>query len=224
MPNKVVQHMSYLDPTATRNLAKKAHKQLTAYGLALTVNEVELKIQRSRLTRKTDKPGLIEFNGSEKDLVNRILLSTLKGNVQNEVALFLQLLMPGDPLQINTKSYIKPLELDIYSIDHKIAIEVNEDLWHSSSKDKTLHQKKIERCKAEGITLGFVWETDWIFRRHLVEAEIFKLVKGHNKTLGPLISKIGTKVPIRKDPKPKSKRPSEASLQRSVGLFANIAI
>lgn len=57
----------------------------------------------------------------------------------------------------------KPIELDIYLPEYKLAIEVNGDYWHSSKlKDKNYHKNKTETCENMGIHLIHIFEYEWI--------------------------------------------------------------
>ncbi len=58
--------------------------------------------------------------------------------------------------EINTRSIISPLELDIWIPEHQLAIEVNGVYWHSElagSKDKNYHLNKTLECEKQGIQL-----------------------------------------------------------------------
>ena len=60
-------------------------------------------------------------------------------------------------------------ELDIYFPDLSIAIEVNGDYWHSDEMimancaitSVVHHKKKFNLAKEVGVTLAYVWESDW---------------------------------------------------------------
>lgn len=75
---------------------------------------------------------------------------------------------------INTRSIIKPLELDIYSAKHKFAIEYNGLIWHSFGmskhskfnnyleEDKNNHLKKTILCSELNIMLYNIFENEWL--------------------------------------------------------------
>lgn len=68
----------------------------------------------------------------------------------------------GIPIERNTKKIIPPKEIDIYSKDHNLAIEVNGLYWHSSkSKDKFYHQDKTFKLKSLGINLIHITDREW---------------------------------------------------------------
>ena len=60
----------------------------------------------------------------------------------------------------NSKSIIKPLELDIYLTDLKLAIEYNGIYWHSIQRlnDKDYHLNKSLMCRKKGIRLIHIYE------------------------------------------------------------------
>lgn len=62
----------------------------------------------------------------------------------------------------NDRTVIKPKELDIFSEKFKLAIEYCGSYWHSNSviKDKKYHQNKYLACRAKGVDLITVFETD----------------------------------------------------------------
>ena len=75
---------------------------------------------------------------------------------ENEVAEFVQSLIPNTQIVRNTRSIISPLELDIYIPDKKLAIEFDGILWHSEgvgNKPKKYHIIKTMACKEKGIKL-----------------------------------------------------------------------
>ena len=60
----------------------------------------------------------------------------------------------------NTRKIIKPLELDLYLPDLKIAVEYNGTYWHSKNvgKDKEYHLNKSILCREKGIRLIHIYE------------------------------------------------------------------
>lgn len=68
--------------------------------------------------------------------------------------------------QVNTRSIIPPLELDIYIPSHSLAVEVNGVYWHSAKSIEeipqvaTRHQTKTLRCLEQGISLIQVTDID----------------------------------------------------------------
>lgn len=70
----------------------------------------------------------------------------------------------------NDRKIIKPLELDFYLPDYKLAIEFNGIFFHrdDSGKPKNYHKNKSELCEKQGIQLIHIWENDWINNKDLI--------------------------------------------------------
>ena len=82
---------------------------------------------------------------------------------ENEVLEFCELL--SNNVLSNSQAIIKPLELDIYLPDDKLAIEYNGLYWHSfnsvETENKDYHLIKTEKCKELGIQLFHIFENEW---------------------------------------------------------------
>ena len=66
-------------------------------------------------------------------------------------------------IDIHNRKVIKPLELDIYIPEKRIAIEINGSYWHSEShKDKYYHQNKTINCAKQGIRFIHIFEYEWL--------------------------------------------------------------
>lgn len=79
-----------------------------------------------------------------------------------------------DPESIpNDRKLIAPLELDVLSMKHKLAIECNGLYWHSEAvcDDNMYHQNKSDRASEAGISLFHVFEDEW---RDMEKREIIK--------------------------------------------------
>ena len=65
----------------------------------------------------------------------------------------------------------KPLEVDLYLPEYKLAIEVNGSYWHSENikSCKKYHQTKFILCKNQGIHLVSLYDIDWLYNRSKVE-------------------------------------------------------
>ena len=94
-----------------------------------------------------------------------------KKKSQNEVYNFI--LETNKNIMFDTKSIIKPLELDIYDIDNKYAVEFDGLLPHSYGyskvsyysileEDKTKHLRKTIMCETIGIQLFRIFENEWL--------------------------------------------------------------
>ena len=76
----------------------------------------------------------------------------------------------------NTRDIIKPLELDIYIPEKRVAIEFNGTYWHSSYlKDKNYHKNKTLKCLEKNIRLIHIFE----YEMNIPEKrdKIFRLLK-----------------------------------------------
>ena len=77
----------------------------------------------------------------------------------------------------STRQIIKPLELDIYLPDLKLAFEFNGIYWHSGElKTNDYHVKKTELCEAQGIQLIHILESDWEQKQEIVKSKILNLL------------------------------------------------
>jgi very-short-patch-repair endonuclease len=73
----------------------------------------------------------------------------------------------------NDRNIIKPLELDIYLPEHKLAIEFDGLYWHSELfKDKNYHLNKTNLCQKQGIQLIHIFEDEWLFKQDIVKSRI----------------------------------------------------
>ena len=69
----------------------------------------------------------------------------------------------GFQVDNNTRSVIGPLELDIYLLDEKLAIEYNGLYWHRDlGNNKDYHLNKTNLCQEQGIQLFHIFENEWI--------------------------------------------------------------
>jgi very-short-patch-repair endonuclease/predicted Zn-ribbon and HTH transcriptional regulator len=82
----------------------------------------------------------------------------------------------------NHRQLIKPLEVDLYIPDHKLAIEYNGHYFHSEiqGKDRQYHITKTKRCEIEGVRLIHIFEGEWIKNSNLVKHKI-KNILGLNR-------------------------------------------
>lgn len=107
---------------------------------------------------------------------------------------------------MNTKKIIKPLELDIYLPDHKLAIEYNGLYWHSSSsveddnEAKKRHLIKTEMAEGLGLQLLHIFENEWMdFVKQDIWKSILKSKVGKNNKL--MARKCNVKVLTSKEKK-----------------------
>lgn len=77
----------------------------------------------------------------------------------------------------NTRSVIKPLELDFYLPEHKLAFEINGNYWHSElKKNKNYHLHKTKLCDEQGIKLIHIFEDEVRLKYDIVKSRILNLI------------------------------------------------
>lgn len=73
------------------------------------------------------------------------------------------------------RTVVAPKELDIWLPEHNLAIEYCGEYWHGSDCEKDepfarrRHKEKFEACRAAGIRLLTVYESEWLSRSHAVK-------------------------------------------------------
>lgn len=89
-----------------------------------------------------------------------------------------------------SRKIIRPLELDYYIDDLKLAIEYNGLYWHSSNNEeldkkwKDYHLRKTNLCLAKGITLLHIFEDEWV---NLEKRDVWKSIINHKLGLSKRI-------------------------------------
>lgn len=118
---------------------------------------------------------------------------------ENELAAFVDSILPTTTITRNTRSVIPPLELDIYIPSLKIAIEYCGVFWHSeqNGKDRNYHSNKQKQCDSLGIQLLTIFEDEWKTRTDQVKQKI-KSVLGVDDR--PVVYARKTKVVIASKP------------------------
>jgi len=92
-------------------------------------------------------------------------------NGQMQIANFIESL--GITVQLNNRSVIHPLELDIYMPHHALAIEFNGTYWHSDQfLDDTYHLNKTQLSEKAGVQLLHVSDIDWCNNSTLIKSMI----------------------------------------------------
>lgn len=84
----------------------------------------------------------------------------------------------------SSRSIIAPLELDFYLPEHRIAIQINGNYFHSESaggKSKDYHLKKSVMCLEKNIRLVHVFEDEWMFKRDIVKSRILNMTSCTSK-------------------------------------------
>lgn len=109
---------------------------------------------------------------------------TFSSKGENELAEFIESIIPGDTILRNHRNIKNVSELDIYVPDKNIAFEFNGVYYHSEARGHTVnsHRDKLISVRDAGISLVVVWEDDWRDRRPVVEklvmAKLNMSVKG----------------------------------------------
>ena len=96
---------------------------------------------------------------------------------ENEIKEFLLKYLNESEIIINDRSVITPKELDVYIPSKKLAIEFNDIYWHSELNGKypSYHLEKTELCESKGIKLLQIFESEWIYKSHIVK----NIIKQH---------------------------------------------
>jgi len=87
--------------------------------------------------------------------------------------------------EVNNKSLLKGIELDILIPDKKIAIEYNGLLYHSEiygKKSRSYHLNKTKQTNENGYLLIHIFEDDWIQKKDIVKSKLRHLL-GLNKNI-----------------------------------------
>ena len=98
---------------------------------------------------------------------------------QTEVIDYIRSILPNQPIVINNRAVISPLELDIYIPSKNLAIETNGIYYHSEvsgTKNSAYHINKTRLCAAKGIRLVHIFETEWTQRGDAIKSVINHLL------------------------------------------------
>lgn len=88
-------------------------------------------------------------------------------NIQMEIFSFISKFVKAE---MNDRSKLQGLEIDIFIPEINIGIEVNGDYWHSDRfKDKNYHINKLNLAESAGISLMFIREYDWENRQDIIK-------------------------------------------------------
>ncbi len=77
-------------------------------------------------------------------------------------------------IQESDRKLIRPLELDIYLPEFKLAIEFNGLFWHSelNDKDSNYHLNKTDMCLEKEIQLIHIFEDEWLNKQDIIKSII----------------------------------------------------
>ena len=104
-------------------------------------------------------------------------------NPEREILNFLETL--NVVLKTNDRNQIKPLELDIYIPEKKLAIEFDGLYWHSDDKriDKNYHLNKTLACEQHNIQLIHIFENEWLTKQDIVKSRLKNLLGIYDKVV-----------------------------------------
>ena len=92
---------------------------------------------------------------------------------QSDVIDYVKSILPNDPVIVNNRVILSPLELDIYLPNRNVAIETDGIYYHSEvsgSKNKNYHLTKTKLCATKGIRLLHVFENEWKGNKDIVKS------------------------------------------------------
>lgn len=87
--------------------------------------------------------------------------------------------------EFGNRRMIKPYELDVWIPSLRIGLEFNGYYWHSdeaimsrySKTAREYHQMKVNLARESEISLGFVWQDDWVLRPRETKTAIRKFLQ-----------------------------------------------
>jgi ribosomal protein S17E len=94
-----------------------------------------------------------------------------QSNGERAVASFISIFTP---VITRDRTILRPKELDIYLPEHNLAIEYCGEYWHSLKNEEQVregrlkHYQKYMDCKAKGIRLITIYESEWLDRGHQI--------------------------------------------------------
>ncbi len=139
---------------------------------------------RGTISGLAESFGLVDRSCVEyfKRMGKQHLLLVKESTPQKEIALFLEN-HTKEQIKYNDRQTIKPLELDIYIPNLKLAIEFCGLYWHSDvKKDKRYHLNKLKLCNEKGIRLITIFEDEWYERKEQVKGFLLSVIgKNLNK-------------------------------------------
>jgi ribosomal protein S27E len=85
----------------------------------------------------------------------------------------------------NTRSVIPPKELDVYVPQKGLAVEFDGLFWHSENAGAARghHLEKTEACEGKGIRLVHVFESEWLFKKEIVESRLAGMLGRTERTI-----------------------------------------
>jgi hypothetical protein len=98
---------------------------------------------------------------------------------ERQVLEFIQSIYKGEIIT-NDRTIIKPMELDIYLPELKLAIEYCGLYWHSEKqgKGKYYHLNKLIKCQEQGIDLITIFSDEWIINQEEYKDKLVQIING----------------------------------------------
>ena len=109
---------------------------------------------------------------SKKDEMISEIKEYCRSEPEGEVADFLSQYVE---IERNTRSVIKPKELDIYIPSKKVGVEFNGLYWHSQYPKK-YHFEKYQICKEKGIRCIQIFEDEWRDKKEIVKSILLSAI------------------------------------------------
>ena len=124
-------------------------------------------------------------HSSQFKFMNKVgcpIIKSEKSNMEYELFSFINSICDFNVIR-NSKRVIKPLEIDIYIPDLKLAFEFNGDWYHQfqdrkPSLDSNYHVNKTNLCEQQGIRLIHIWEHEWLTNQEYVKEVIKQYLDG----------------------------------------------
>jgi hypothetical protein len=143
-----------------------------------TINKKYICKKCHRISTKTKSEEELSIN---KDKVIKLY----KQEKKNEITNYLESLL-GKKLLTDNKDVIRPLELDIYDEQAKIAIEFCGLNQHSIEYNDypNYHKNKFEKCREKGIRLVTIFSDEWELKREICQSRLSHIFGKTNKKIG----------------------------------------
>lgn len=147
---------------------KKKENAIRKYGVNfqsrhLKPNATELIDNKEYLSSKSVREIMEETGYSQghisKYLIKHGITDIFKSSGEKDICNFIKTFYDGEII-INSRSIIKPLELDIFLPEFNLAIEYNGTYWHSDQYVQT-HRTKFQECNNKGIYLLQIFDFQW---------------------------------------------------------------
>lgn len=100
-----------------------------------------------------------------------------KSTAESDLYEAISTICPPSQIKQNTKQIISPQELDLYLVDHKLAIEYCGLYWHSDKfKTSNYHVAKLKACNEQSIRLITLYDDEWQHKRNIVLSKISNII------------------------------------------------